>query len=367
VAEAEARQQADGVLQQNIDAVNGSWNQAVGDEAAARAGADNTLDGKISAEAQTRASADNTLDGKISAEAQARASADTALWDFAGELDANKAEKQALADFEREVAEDYAPLDSPHFTGVPTVPSPAEVNYGEPMQALPVQDFLELFNLTMGTSGILRRMVDTDAVTDEGTPACLPYERILDRDDGVRDEYREVDADGRDCATEKQFWELYLFVLGTMQIELRTLDTDGRPGDFGFDFRKLDVEEGAKPEIRELDADGGYIPPYYDDYMALADCYWVDAVSGAREKGAASGEYLDLADCYWVDAVSEATTPKKGAVNGDFLRLSLCWWEDVAAAVKNMKIPAELNRLGTLEEKMKQMEMLVKKLTGEKK
>ena len=66
--EAQAREAADVILQENID-----------NEAKTREDADNTLQENINLEAQTRESADTTLQENIDAEAQARKSADDAL------------------------------------------------------------------------------------------------------------------------------------------------------------------------------------------------------------------------------------------------------------------------------------------------
>ena len=66
--EAQAREAADTILQENID-----------NEAKTREDADNTLQENINLEAQTRESADITLQENIDAEAQARKSADDAL------------------------------------------------------------------------------------------------------------------------------------------------------------------------------------------------------------------------------------------------------------------------------------------------
>jgi hypothetical protein len=94
--EAAARAQADGTLQENIDAETEAREQtdaALQEEEEARAQADNTLQGNIDteaaarehtdtalqAEAAARAQADNTLQGNINTEAAARAQADNTL------------------------------------------------------------------------------------------------------------------------------------------------------------------------------------------------------------------------------------------------------------------------------------------------
>lgn len=81
--EAQAREAADVILQENID-----------NEAKTREDADNTLQYNINLEAQTRESADITLQENIDAEAQARKSADDALLE-AHKLLSQKVEKNA--------------------------------------------------------------------------------------------------------------------------------------------------------------------------------------------------------------------------------------------------------------------------------
>ena len=81
--EAQARETADNTLQENIDL-----------EAQTRESADNTLQENINTEAQTREAADTTLQENINAEAQARESADNALLE-AHKLLAQKVEKNA--------------------------------------------------------------------------------------------------------------------------------------------------------------------------------------------------------------------------------------------------------------------------------
>jgi hypothetical protein len=82
---------------------------AIGDEAATRAAADTALQAALNAEATARANGD-------SAEAAARAAADTYILTYAQGID------RLLHDT---ISRGAAPLDSPHFTGNPTSPTPA--------------------------------------------------------------------------------------------------------------------------------------------------------------------------------------------------------------------------------------------------
>ena len=98
-AEAQAREAADITLQENIDAeariresADTTLQENIDNEAKTREDADNTLQENINLEAQTRESADITLQENIDAEAQARASADDALLE-AHKLLAQKVEK----------------------------------------------------------------------------------------------------------------------------------------------------------------------------------------------------------------------------------------------------------------------------------
>jgi hypothetical protein len=97
-AEASIRGSADAVLQENIAAAA----EDLAEEAAAREGADSTLQGNIdtvagdlAAEAETRGSADAVLQGNIAAEASIRGSADAALQ---GNIESEAASRGA-ADF----------------------------------------------------------------------------------------------------------------------------------------------------------------------------------------------------------------------------------------------------------------------------
>ena len=97
--EARIRESADNTLQENIDkeaqareAADITLQENIDNEAKTREDADNTLQENINLEAQTRESADITLQENIDAEAQARASADDALLE-AHKLLAQKVEK----------------------------------------------------------------------------------------------------------------------------------------------------------------------------------------------------------------------------------------------------------------------------------
>jgi hypothetical protein len=82
---------------------------AIGNEAATRAAADTALQAALNAEATARANGD-------SAEAAARAAADTFILTYA---------QQTNALLHETISRGAAPLDSPHFTGNPTSPTPA--------------------------------------------------------------------------------------------------------------------------------------------------------------------------------------------------------------------------------------------------
>ena len=81
---------------------------AIGNEAATRAAADTALQAALNAEATARANGD-------SAEAAARAAADTFILTYA---------QQTNALLHETITRGAAPLDSPHFTGTPTAPTP---------------------------------------------------------------------------------------------------------------------------------------------------------------------------------------------------------------------------------------------------
>jgi hypothetical protein len=82
---------------------------AIGNEAATRAAADTALQAALNAEATARANGD-------SAEAAARAAADTFILTYA---------QQTNALLHETISRGAAPLDSPHFTGTPTAPTPS--------------------------------------------------------------------------------------------------------------------------------------------------------------------------------------------------------------------------------------------------
>ena len=81
---------------------------AIGNEAATRAAADTAIQAALNAEATARANGD-------SAEAAARAAADTFILTYA---------QQTNALLHETISRGAAPLDSPHFTGAPTAPTP---------------------------------------------------------------------------------------------------------------------------------------------------------------------------------------------------------------------------------------------------
>jgi hypothetical protein len=82
---------------------------AIGNEAATRAAADTALQAALNAEATARANGD-------SAEAAARQAADTFILTYA---------QQTNALLHETITRGAAPLDSPHFTGNPTAPTPS--------------------------------------------------------------------------------------------------------------------------------------------------------------------------------------------------------------------------------------------------
>jgi hypothetical protein len=81
---------------------------AIGNEAATRAAADTALQAALNAEATARANGD-------SAEAAARQAADTFILTYA---------QQTNALLHETITRGAAPLDSPHFVGTPTAPTP---------------------------------------------------------------------------------------------------------------------------------------------------------------------------------------------------------------------------------------------------
>ena len=80
-----------------------------------------------------------------------------------------------------------APLNSPAFTGTPTVPDPLVNGYNIPLQAAPVKDILMLYDLVMDTVGKYLRAVDE---TPEPLFRTL---RTVDVAEGYKTEFRIVD------------------------------------------------------------------------------------------------------------------------------------------------------------------------------
>jgi hypothetical protein len=107
-----------------------------------RANADEALQAALTAEASARATADNdeaiTRLNADNTEASIRLTADEALQDqidgINGELD--------------EIPDIYAPINSPHFTGLPTTPEP---DYTVPEQVADVRGILQLRDMLILT------------------------------------------------------------------------------------------------------------------------------------------------------------------------------------------------------------------------
>jgi hypothetical protein len=82
-----------------------------------------------------------------------------------------------------------APLESPAFTGTPTVPDPLANGYNVPLQAAPVKDVLTVYDLVMDTMGEYLR------VADEAPEPRFRTLRVVDAVEGSRPEFRSVDHD----------------------------------------------------------------------------------------------------------------------------------------------------------------------------
>ena len=130
-------------------------------EAQARDAADTALQGNISAEASLRHDADQ-------AEAQARDAADTALQDQIDGINTELGEIPGI----------YAPIHSPHFTGVPT----PEPDYTVPEQVADVGAVLHLRDVLILT--LLR-----DVRITRGDYALMPRMRVTRRRDRIRGVY----------------------------------------------------------------------------------------------------------------------------------------------------------------------------------
>ena len=171
------------------------------------------------------------------------------------------------------VEETYAPLESPHFTGEPEVPDPFVEPDGTPKpelnfsQAVPLETWRRVHELTMSTAGHYLRQTDTD------TNAAFTHERRLDYADGYTVyEARETDhitwLDG-DFVTQAEWDEIRDLVMSTSGENLRAADSAA--GVVNRDNRIVDRVFGDA-EYRDLDiVTGG------DDYIRLSRCHWVDA------------------------------------------------------------------------------------------
>jgi hypothetical protein len=142
-------------------------------EAAARASADAAetaarIEG-IAGEAASRETADATLQGNIGLEAAQRLTGDSDLQD---QIDDIAEEMGGLPDM-------YAPIHSPHLTGVPTTPEP---DYTIPEQVADVRGVLGLRDILLTT--VLR-----DSRITRGEYALMPRLRVTRRRDRVRAVY----------------------------------------------------------------------------------------------------------------------------------------------------------------------------------
>jgi hypothetical protein len=185
--EAQTRSAKDNALQGNIDL-----------EKAQRFAADAALQGDIDAEETARIAMGTALGGNISAEEtariaavnaeiQARTAADTALQgDIDDEETARKNADKGLQDQIDDIDDElgglpdvYAPIDSPHFTGVPTTPEP---DYTVPEQVADVRAILNLRDLILATA--LR-----DSRITWGESALMPRLRATRNRDRIRAAY----------------------------------------------------------------------------------------------------------------------------------------------------------------------------------
>jgi hypothetical protein len=222
-------------------------------EAVRATGVEGGLAADIAAEATRALAAEDGLAGDIAGEAARAQTAEDGLADGLQIETARAAEAEGALDYKMETF--FAPLESPHFSGVPVVPP---VNFENKRQIVAAEELKEVYNLALGTAGEMLRAVDGF------NPARgLQYERRLDRDpvsdygDPYIDEYRETDNAGccwkapflEEAVFYRLYYRLYDIVMSTAGENL--LLTDGvkkRNPD-----RKLDRIEGRPDELREFD------------------------------------------------------------------------------------------------------------------
>jgi hypothetical protein len=116
---------------------------AINDEASMRLSADNA-EAEVraafdAAEAQARQAADTTLQGNIDMEAAVRLTADSGLQEQIDDINTEL----------EEIPSTYAPIDSPHLTGIPTTPAP---DYTVPEQIADVTGITILRDLLIVTA-----------------------------------------------------------------------------------------------------------------------------------------------------------------------------------------------------------------------
>jgi hypothetical protein len=80
-----------------------------------------------------------------------------------------------------------APLESPAFTGTPTVPDPLVNGYNVPLQAAPVKDILTMYDIVMDTIGKYLR------AADETPEPLFRTLRTVDVAAGYKTEFMYVD------------------------------------------------------------------------------------------------------------------------------------------------------------------------------
>jgi hypothetical protein len=147
--------------------------EAISAEAAARASADAAEEAArktaVAAEEDARKVADMTLQSNIDLEAARRVTADSEIQEQIDDINGELNEIPAI----------YAPIESPHFTGVPTTPVPS---YTIPEQVADVRGIIDLRNILIAT--LLR---DTRVTWGEYT--LMPRLRITRHRDRVRGVY----------------------------------------------------------------------------------------------------------------------------------------------------------------------------------